>query len=69
MNDGIIVKTERHSSDRCRFFGVVRQQTMQSVVDEGKSPISWFKFRRDVIDLFGSQHMFKQTRCRVAIVR
>jgi len=32
---------------------------MQSIVDEGESPISWFKIRRDVIDLFGSQHMFR----------
>ena len=32
---------------------------MQSIVDEGKSPISRFKIRRDIIDLSGSQHMFR----------
>ena len=62
MNDGkvlIIVKAERPSPDRCRFFRVVWQQTMQSIVDEGKSPIFRFKICRDIIDFFGSQHMFR----------
>jgi len=55
-------KMERPSSDRCRFFRVIRQQIMQNIIDEGKSPISRFKICRDVIDLFGSQHMFRANK-------
>ena len=55
----IIVKTESPSSDRCHFFRVIWQYIMQNIINEGKSPISRFEIRRDIIDLSGSQHMFR----------
>ena len=62
LQSWIIVKAERPSPDRCRFFRFIRQQTIQRIVDEGKSPISRFKICRDFIDLFGSQHMFRTNK-------
>ena len=78
MNDGKVPaeldhsKAERPSLDRCCFFRVIRQYIMQSIVDEGESQISRFKIRRDVIDLFGSQHMFRtnqvsSSHCKVIL--
>ena len=68
MNDGRvsllsdIVETERPSSNRSRFFKVVRQYVMQSIVNKGKSPISRFKIRRDDMDLFDFQHIFRTNK-------
>ena len=64
MSDGRVsllldhVKMERPSADRCHFFRVIRQYIMQSIVNEGKSPVSRFKICRDAMDFLSFQHMF-----------
>ena len=57
-----LVEMERPSSDRSCFFRVIRQYIMQSIVNKGKSPISWFKPCRGDMDLFGFQHMFRTNK-------
>ena len=42
---------------------------MQNIVNEGKSPISRFKIRRDAINFLGFNTCLEQTRCWVATVR
>jgi len=58
----IIVETEGPSSNRCCFLRVVRQYIMQSIVNEEKSPISWFKICWGNMDLLGFQHMFRTNK-------